>query len=351
MINGRNIYDVSDAKIDVNAFAQVMAEAIPTFDKLANDPSNAFAFVIDWELNEKSINTDTTKTHYNFGVAVKITGNTDRLANIFQKLASYISVVNEGDNTSVAIRIPAKVASLYLKAVNTDKLPESLKTKIIYYSGMEITDDNVHAIIADFTLEEIASIIENVDFTRVPDVAERILDLYSDPYSRALSMAKRAVNAMSYDKLLSVAQRIGIDQIENGLENNEQNIATLKNKILAKIDGMEKEKLIEALQNHDFGDYNTLIADAVRSKANAFNVIGDYLHKAISKAFAFAPDTIVGTKLSDHYNGEGQFGPFCASFSYDIGSKLDQLLGAALPESSAQYAMNFLKNTEMLFIF
>ncbi|MBE6536019.1 MAG: hypothetical protein E7677_05295, partial [Ruminococcaceae bacterium] len=346
-INGKTIYHKDDPKLDVNLITQAMAESIPTFDKLAVDPNNVYAFVIDWELNEKNIDIDTTKTHYTFGIKVELRGNTDRLASVFEKIASYISVVNVGDTTSVSIRIPAKVASLYLRAVNTDKLPENLRTKVVYYLSMEITEDNVQSMISDFSVDEIASIIESVDFTKVPDVAERLLDLYSDPYDRALSMAKRAVNAMTYDKLLSVAERIGVDRIESGVENNEEKISELREKVLEKIDAMEKEKLIEALRNHNFGDYDTLLADAVRSKADAFNLISNYAHKAISKAFQYAPDAIVGVKLSDYYSKDGQFGPFTKSFGFDIGPKLEGLLGSALPGDSADLAMNFLKNTEI----
>ena len=346
-VNGREIYNAYDPKIDVNLLTQVVAEAIPTFDKLARDPSNAFSFVIDWRLDEENIDASTTKTHYAFGFKVKVVGDTQRLANLCQKLAGYISVVNEGERTDVSIRIPAKMASLYLRAVNTDKLPEELKEKLLGYSDMEITEDNVQSIIADFTVEEIASIIEGIDFAGSTDVVEKMLELYSEPYSRALSMAKRAVGTMTYDKLSALADRIGVAKIEGVLENNEQKITELREKILEKIDTMTKEALIESIENGTFGEYNTLLADFARAQADGLDLIRDYLSKAIDRAFKLAPDNIVGQKLSDYYKGNGQFGPLEASFGFDVAPKIEQLLSSKFSAETVGYAMNFSKNTEI----
>ena len=345
-INGEEIYSAYDSKIDIDRLTQILAEAMPTFDKLAADPVNPFTLVVDWELNERNIDPETTKSHYTFGIQVKISGDTARLAALCEKLAGYVSIVNQGEKTTVKLNVPAKFAALYLQAINTDLLPADLRTKLLSYLDQEITEDNINAILSDFTVEEIATIVEQIDFARFPEVVDKILELYPT-YRRALSIAKRAVNAMTYDKLLSIAQRLGIDQIENGLENNEEKIRALRDKILSALDSMADEAIEEALRDGNFGDYSALLADEIRANAELLNTARDYLSKAITKAFEHAPENLVGTKLCDHYKKNGQFGPIQATFAYDVEPLLDKLLGSKLSDETLQYAKGFLKNTEI----
>ena len=345
-INGTEIYNAFDSKIDVNRFTQILAQAMPTFDKLADNPENAFTLIVDWKLNQDNIDPETTESHYAFGIAVKLTGDTERFAALCEKLAGYISVTNQGEKTTVAINVPAKFAALYLKAVNTDLLPADLRTRLLTYLEQDLTEDNIQGIISDFTVEEIATIIEQIDFSLVPEVVDQIIDLYPT-YRRALSVAKRAVNKMTYEKLLSLAQDLGIDRIENGLENNEEKIRQLREQILAALDGMADEAIEEALKEGNFGEYSELVADEIRANADLLNTLRDYLRKAVTKAFEHAPENLIGTKLCDHYKKNGQFGPIEASFSYDVAPLLEKLLGSKISEENLQLAKGFLKNTEI----
>ncbi len=346
-INGTEIFSSLDAKLDVNLLTQVLAESVPTFDTLAEDPENAFSFVIDWALNESEINPETTKSGYSFGIKVKLTGDTERFAKLCEKLSGYVSIVNVGERTNIIINAPAKLATLYLKAVNTDRIPESLKTKLLSYTDMEISEDNAEAVIADFTVEEIITIIENTDFSNATAVIDKLNGIYSDAYSRALAIAKRAVNAMSADKLVSVAERFNIGVVADKLENNQEKIRELKDKLIEYIDLMSEEELNAALENGTFGDYNTLLADDVRANADILNAIRSYILRAVNKAFDYAPDKLLGTRLSDLYIADGHFKELNANVSYDILPKLEELMFSRLPETAKEFASGFLKGTEI----
>ncbi len=345
-VNGVEVYTIYTSKIDVNLLTQVVTEAMPTFDKLANDPENAFSFVVDWKLNEDQIDPASTNASYAFGLNVKLVGDTERVASISDKLSEYISIRNIGDSTSISLNIPPKVASMFLKAVNSDKLPDELKSKLLSYMDMELTEENINSIIADFTVEEIATIIENTDFTLALDVVDAANGLYPGAYDRAVAMAERAVGAMTFDRLAVVAGILGIENIENKLDSKEEQYNKLLDKVLDRIDMFTEDELREALENGTFGDYNTLLAEDVRSNASALNAIRDYMSSTVTKVFDYVPEGLTDVKLSDFYTSQGQFA-IDKEIKYDIGPKLEELLSSKLSPEIADYAMDFLTNTEI----
>ena len=224
-LNGVNIYNGS---FDIEAIEYAVLKGIPTPERLANAASdNVVAdFVLSYTVLNPADPADATKAmSYTNGFKVALTGSASDLAEIAnygEKLENIVHVDfaynNSAIETSFVINAPEKLAELYVRSLDTDRLPASVREKLFGIGNIVFDDATidaaVDALFSKLTIEELRTLLQSVEPGN-----------YSAQILAALDMYSSQVNAV-LERLISVLDRV-IDQAANN--------SNLKDKTLAEV--------------------------------------------------------------------------------------------------------------------
>ncbi len=224
-LNGVNIYNGS---FDIEAIEYAVLSGIPTPEKLANVANdNVIAeFVLSYTVLNPADPADVTKAaSYANGFRIALTGNENDIATIAEygaKLASIVSVdfdySGSAIETSFVINAPEKLAELYVRSLNTDRLPASIRAKLFGIGNIVFDDATidsaVDALFSKLTLEEVRTFLQSVEPNKYSEKILELLDMYSSQANAVL------------ERLISVLDRV-IDQATNN--------SNLKDKTLADV--------------------------------------------------------------------------------------------------------------------
>lgn len=238
-LNGVNIYNGS---FDIEAIEYAVLSGIPTPEKLANiaggkigryaagranDDNNVIAeFVLSYTVLNPADPADVTKAaSYTNGFQIALTGNENDIATIAEygaKLASIVSVdfdySGSAIETSFVINAPEKLAELYVRSLDTDRLPASIRAKLFGIGNIVFDDATidsaVDALFSKLTLEEVRTLLQSVEPNKYSEKILELLDMYSSQANAVL------------ERLISVLDRV-IDQATNN--------SNLKDKTLADV--------------------------------------------------------------------------------------------------------------------
>jgi len=190
-INSTLIFVTQDG-FDVANIEYAMLDAIPTFDKIAamDSEGKAAEFIVHYMIKDKQ--------YYN-GFRIVFTGDTTAIKDYAAKMTEYASFV-VGDDRSITAKIgaPAKIAELYISAIDGDKLPEELRAKLADIANVEFNKGDIgafgDALIKKLTIAEIRDLLTAVDLKNIDDKLLEQLDLRESQVQLMLDYAVKAIN-------------------------------------------------------------------------------------------------------------------------------------------------------------
>ena len=181
-----------NGQIDVASLELALLDAIPTFDKVADlgADGKVISLVVSAHINDKT---------YSFGFEVKLTGDTTGIKAYAAKLADYVSVKFGADGQiDVNINTPAKLAELYIKALDTNKLPAKLREKLNDIAILEFNQGDIQrvadAVMSKLTIAEFKDLLNAVDVGKYDDILLNKLGLYESQAEILRNYIVKAVN-------------------------------------------------------------------------------------------------------------------------------------------------------------
>ena len=209
-LNGKQIY--KNGSFDLQAIVTATAQAIPDIDKfLEMESGDVFCQLI--------LSTEVRGEPFTAGFAIEFIGDLTRLQNLAKSRADYfrLNVTDELDVTAEVV-IPAVASELYMRGLNSAKVPARLKTKILQFPTMTVADMN--ALLRGLSDEEIsdysAEIMEKADEIKAKVYAE--LDERIGKDSEKLAAAKRKadeiIDKFSDPKKLSALRDKGVSALD-----------------------------------------------------------------------------------------------------------------------------------------
>ncbi len=209
-LNGKPIY--KNGSFDLQAIVTATAQAIPDVDKfLEMESGDVFCQLI--------LSTEVRGEPFTAGVAIEFIGDLTRLQKLAESRADYfrIDVTDELDVTAEVV-IPAVASELYMRGLNSTKVPARLKTKILQFPTMTV--DDMNALLRGLSDEEIgnysAEVMEKVDEIKAKVYAELEERIGKD--SEKLDMAKRKadeiLDTVSDPKKLSALRDKGVSALD-----------------------------------------------------------------------------------------------------------------------------------------
>ena len=204
LINKVNVIMLNDELVfvkyqgfDIAKIEHELIDAIPTFDKIAvMTGSEAASFVIT-----ASIVTPEGNKMYNFGFKIELTGDTTAIKEYTTKLTEYVSFVADKDgNVTTKVNLPAKIADLYISAIDGDKLPVSVKNKLKDIANLEFNKSDISdigdAIIKKLTIAELKELLAAVDLGSLDEKLLEQLNIRESQAQVILDYAIKGVNKM-----------------------------------------------------------------------------------------------------------------------------------------------------------
>jgi hypothetical protein len=259
-INSTLVFVTGDG-FDVANIEYAMLDAIPTFDKIAamGTDGEAAAFVVHYMINGKQ--------YYN-GFRIVFTGDTTAIKEYAAKVTEYASFV-VGDDRSITTKIgaPAKLAELYISAIDGDKLPEELRAKLADIANIEFNKSDIgafgDALIKKLTIAEIKDLLSAVDLKNIDDKLLEQIDLRESQVQLILDYAVKAINKGT-DILESIPQ---LDAIYNKtIADFYTGNGTFEIDLDISVDLMEQIEKIKELPNEIKGFFdNTTITHSISS--------------------------------------------------------------------------------------
>ena len=190
---------------DIANLEYAMIDAIPTFDKIAamDESGEAASFVIKSMIDGKI---------YNLGFKIRFTGDTTAIKEYASKLTEYVSFrIDEDRSITADLGLPAALSKLYIKAIDGDKLPAAIKTRLKDIANYEFNKSDIadleNAIISKLTIDELRQVLEAVDYKNLDKKLLAQLDLRESQAQLILNYAIKAL-------------RKGTDIVENHPETN-----------------------------------------------------------------------------------------------------------------------------------
>jgi len=181
-----------NGQIDVAALELAALNALPTFDKVADlgADGKVASFIVSALIEDKT---------YSFGFEIKFTGDTTGIKAYAEKLADYVSV-QFGANGLIDVNIntPAKLAELYIKALDTNKLPAKLREKLSDIAILEFNQGDIQrvadAVMSKLTIAELKDLLNAVDVGKYDDILLDKLNLYESQAEVLRNYIVKAVN-------------------------------------------------------------------------------------------------------------------------------------------------------------
>ena len=343
-LNGESVYTAPQSPwFDMSKIENILFDMIPTFDEIA--AVDADGIIFDFSIGLKLFDgiVSDGKTDYTLGIRVKLTGDLTKIKSYAQKITNYISISTVDNKTSITVNAPQKFTTLFLRGIDSEKLPDSIRTKILDILNSDVSDETLNKIIDTLTIDELLAVLDSIDFDKLGDVIIDNLDgVYASAYDRMLSITKRAVNAMTIEKLEALAQKLNITISDSNINRIER----LRSAILSKIDSFTSDELKSAVQNGTFGDYKELIKQDIEANRDTLEAIRSYMVRALNRAMDYIPERILGSMLSDLYDGNGCFS-LSFDATYDITNKIADIVSAKFPaykdiinQAIAEFATN-----------
>lgn len=158
-INGFKVF--ANGTFSLSAVKALVLDLVPTFNEIANMSNDEMLISIDAKI------TTTFNTSTEFNATAKLAGGHDLVRKYAALAAEYIDIGFENNELTLDVRVPAKLASLLLKAANSPKVPDSLKKKV--FAACTKTPDDVYAFVNDITFDEFLELLDYVDFEELFD--------------------------------------------------------------------------------------------------------------------------------------------------------------------------------------
>ena len=143
-----------------------------------------------------------------FDFSIGFEGDCSEIRTVMRIIAEYIDVDYVNGKVVVDVRVPAKFGKLLIRAIDSERIPDSVKHKI--FENLSSSPEDFEAFFANLTFDEIISILESVDFESVltHDFVAQYVDLsglsneeivnkikqYEGYYNKAKDLALRAMN-------------------------------------------------------------------------------------------------------------------------------------------------------------
>ena len=180
---------------DIANIELAMLDAIPTFDKIAEMDASGIAssFVLMYKIED---------TIYTNGFQIVFTGDTTELKNYASKIVEYVSFKVEKDRTiNTKLTAPAKLAELYVSAVDGTKLPAAVRVKLAEIANVEFNKSDIgslaDAITSKLTIAELRAVISAVNVKNIDEKLLAQLDLRQSQAQIILDYAARAIDKMA----------------------------------------------------------------------------------------------------------------------------------------------------------
>ncbi len=190
-INNTPIF-INPGKINVANIEYAMLESIPSFDKIANVGADG---IISSLVFKSSVEGE----GYFFGFEVKLTGDTTDIKEYAQNVTEKFSfVVDTNGDINTKVTLPAKIADLYISAIDSNKLPAALKNKLKNIANVEFNKSDIgdlgEAIIKNLSISEIKDLLAAVNIGSLDDTLLSQLDMRASQAQLILDYATSAVN-------------------------------------------------------------------------------------------------------------------------------------------------------------
>ncbi len=208
-LNGETLY--CNYKVDVTAVERAILCALPSFDKLANLGSDGIISSLVLEMSVRG-------TPYTFGFQIRFSGNTEKLKEYAQKITDIVSFNVEADGTiNFNLNANDKLIEMYLKALDSDKLPASVREILQDFPNYPINKDSLNQVIDKLirvlTVDELRSILEAVDLNSLDDFLLKQLNMHESQAKvllsytiKSLEIVKRAESIP--DAIRTLAQKL-----------------------------------------------------------------------------------------------------------------------------------------------
>ncbi len=202
-VNGMDLY--AKDVVNLNTLVDFIF-TLPTFDEI-KDMSNA-EMQLDFDI---TIDTDFGST--DLGLLVKLGDGFNDVREYSALVSKFLKFDREEDGTIVFdLQIPEKFAELVLRAINSDRVPDSLKHKV--FKLFTKTVEDAHAFINETTLDDLLKIFDYVDFSGLLDASfigntsglttaqiKAKIKLYEGYYNRIVSLINSAYRRLPADVL------------------------------------------------------------------------------------------------------------------------------------------------------
>ena len=281
--------------IDFRALVKELAKAIPTLDELATLEDNKL-ISLDLGLTYKNAENEAIKKDFTIEIVLDSGAEYVREAagQLSALLRKYIDFSITNNNTVVLdIKVPAKVTSLYAKVLATDKLPESIRQKILALPSK--TGNDAVAYLEDLTLAEIVEVLDKVEPTELYNkfmqisYVEKVLAKIEAKTGYDLSGVELETIVNGADKVIDKASAIGVVQ-----------------QIYDKIEAITGIDVTGVLDNADIDELYQAALNKAAGFEGRFNQVKNYILYAVDYVDAYAPGALT-TAIGDLYKGNGVF--------------------------------------------
>ncbi len=179
-------------KFDLAESELAMLDAFPTFDKIANvgDDGIIASYVIASSINGEA---------YYLGFKVRLTGDTTKIKEYATKVTDRFSfIVGDDGSINTKVKLPAKVAELYISAIDSSRVPAAIRNKLKDVANIEFNKSDIsdiaEAIINKLTIAELKDVLSAVDVKNIDDKLLAQLDLRKSQVQIILDYAISGIN-------------------------------------------------------------------------------------------------------------------------------------------------------------
>ncbi len=196
----------------------------------------------------------TTFGNSEFDVTIKMAENCpDCTEAVYDKLRTALKLFNEhvkfsisGTTLELDIEMPERFDELVLKAINSGRIPESLKDKIFYMIS-EGTLDKAYTFYGDLTFDEIITLLEAVDFEGIIAVFNEKLGEYDlTAIKEIIARYVDDVDGLTNEQIIEKAK-----ELETRFNDLKNKLAGYITKAYNKIPDVYKDKTIFELGLYD----------------------------------------------------------------------------------------------------
>ena len=212
-LNGETLY--CNYKVDVTAVERAILCALPSFDKLANLGSDGIISSLVLEMSVRG-------TPYTFGFQIRFSGNTEKLKEYAQKITDIVSFNVEADGTiNFNLNANDKLIEMYLKALDSDKLPASVREILQDFPNYPINKDSLNQVIDKLirvlTVDELRSILEAVDLNSLDDFLLKQLNMHESQAKVLLSYTIKSLEIVKRAESIPDAIRTLVQKLKDKL--------------------------------------------------------------------------------------------------------------------------------------